>query len=593
MKTIITTAIAFFICSVTFGQIKSTDMGHTKKADRLFDKWEYYEAAKEYEDVAKDNPSPDVYYKLGQCYQKMFRFQEAVDAYDKVNSYGSFNQPDFYLNYGLVLKANGRYDDARAAFMKYDSMASNDSRGKFYANSCDVVLDDLQKPMPVTVSNVESINTSDAAFGAAMYDGGIVFASNSASSTGHKTFPWTGKSYLDLVYAKRGSSDTEFSGTSSFAGEVNENYHDGPASFTKNYDTIYFSRVSRELKGSEKRTLKVERSKIYYSVLKDGKWSEEKPFTFNNDSFGVFTPYVSSDGTRLYFASDMPGGMGQTDIYYCVKDGQGWSKPINVGPAVNTFGREQFPSLDAEGNLYFASDGYMGYGGLDMCVSKIAGGSFQHAEVLKAPLNSPDNEYGITFLKSQKSGYISSARKEGKGDADIYYFNLEKDSLPCEVNTTNYVIGFECPKKEEVAEAHNDSIKPVTVVDNNLAGLLILPVYFDFDKSDIRPDAINNLDSVIRIMKAHPGWNMKISGNADCRGSNEYNIALSQRRANSVVKYLSARGISTSRLQTMAYGESKLVNHCSDGVPCSEGEHQQNRRVEFTVIVERKDVGVK
>jgi len=233
MKTFITTALAFLLCSMAFGQIK--------KADRLFDKWEYYEAAKLYEKVAKDNPSPDVYYKLGQCYQKMFRFQEALTAYDKVNASGDYSHSDFYLNYGLVLKANGKYEEAKTAFMKYDSMAPNDPRGKFYANSCDVVLDDLQKPVNVTVTNVESVNTSDAAFSPAMYDGGIVFVSNSSAATGTKTFPWNGKDYLDLFYAKRDTSDVNFGSASSFAGEVNDKYHDGPATFTKNSDTIYFS----------------------------------------------------------------------------------------------------------------------------------------------------------------------------------------------------------------------------------------------------------------------------------------------------------------------------------------------------------------
>jgi len=587
MKTIITTALAFLICSMGFGQMKSTGIEHTKKADRLFDKWQYYEAAKLYEDAAKDNPSPDVYYKLGQCYQKMFLFQDAVNAYDKVNAAGPYNHPEFYLNYGLVLKANSRYQDARDAFMKYDSMAPNDSRGKFYANSCDVVLDDLQKPVNVTVTNVASINTSDAAFSPVMYDGGIVFASNSAAATGTKKFPWNGKDYLDLFYVKRDTSDLDFGAASSFAGSVNKEYHDGPASFTKNSDTIYFSRVSRELKGQEKRTLGVERSKIYYAVKKDGKWSKEQAFIFNNDSFGVFTPCISNDGSRLYFVSDMPGGLGQTDIYYCEKEGKSWGKPVNLGPNVNTFGREQFPSLDAEGNLYFASDGYKGYGGLDICVSKLSSGSFQQSEVLKAPLNSPDNDYGITFIKSQKSGYLSSTRAEGKGDADIYYFNLDKDSIACDINTTVYVIGYECKKREEVAEMHHDSIGPITVVDD-MSHLLILPVYFDFDKSDIRADAKNDLDSIIKIMKAHPEWNLKVSGHADCRGSDAYNIALSQRRAASVVKYLSARGISASRMQAQGFGESQLKNRCSDGVPCSEAEHQVNRRVEFVLTLNQK-----
>ncbi|CAN5914580.1 hypothetical protein BH11BAC7_BH11BAC7_27470 [soil metagenome] len=586
MKTFITTAL-LFTCLMAFGQ--------TKKADRLFDKWEYSEAAKLYEDAVKKDASADNYYKLGQCYQKMFRFQEAAAAYDKVNASGNFSQADFYLNYGLVLKSNERYTDAREAFVKYNNMAPGDPRGTLYMNSCDVVLDDLAKPMGVTVTNVESINNSDAAFSPALYDGGIVYASNS-SSTGSKTFAWTGKKFLDLSYAKRGSTDTDFGTSSTFnSGDINNKYHDGPASFTKNADTVYFNRVSRELKGEQKRTNGVERSKIYYAVKKDGKWSDAKPFDYNSDSYAVFTPFVSADGSRLYFASDMAGGLGETDIYYCVRQGNSWSAPVNMGNEVNTFGREQFPSLDAEGNLYFASDGYMGYGGLDICVSKLVGGKFQHGEVLKSPINSASNDFGIMFLKSEKSGYVSSDRITGKGDADIYYFDLDRDSIPCEVNTTLYVMGFECPKKVEVAEMRVDSLTPVVVLDQGIDQLQmgIRPIYFDFDKSDIRMDAVKDIDNVVTILKAHPGWDVQVNGNADSRGASEYNIALSQRRANAAVKYLSSKGIKASRISSKAFGESQLQNNCSDGVECSEAEHQQNRRVEFKLTMQKKEVTVK
>ncbi len=582
MKTFSTIVVAFFICTLAFGQ--------TKKADRLFEKWEYAAAAEKYEAAVKKDPSPENYYRLGQCYQEMFLYREAINAYDKVNAAGAFGQADFYLNYGLMLKSNERYNEAREAFSKYSNLAPNDARGKMYMNSCDVVLDDLAKPVGVTVTNL-SMNNADAAFSPVVYDGGIVYASNAPVSTGGKEFKWTGKSYLDLFYAKRGSSDTEFDKGGKIDSKVNTKYHDGPASFTKNGDTMYFNRVSKDLKGAEKRTLGIERSKIYSAVKKDGEWTEIESFKYNSNAYGMLTPFVTVDGSRLYFASDMPGGMGETDIYYCVREGNGWSAPINVGANVNTLGREQFPTVDADGNLYFSSTGYMGYGGLDICIAQLLNGSFQSARVLKAPLNSSGNDYGMAFLKSGKSGYLSSNRLTGMGDADIYYFNIDKDSLPCEVNTTIYVIGFECPKKEEVAEAEPiDSLTSVVVVDVNPSGMIINPIYFDFDKSDIRNDAVSSLDNVASIMKAHPEWYLQVSGNADARGSSEYNVALSQRRANAAVKYLASKGISTSRIKTQAYGESKLKNGCSDGVDCSEAEQQLNRRVEFTLSLQKKEV---
>lgn len=582
MKTFITTILVLFLATVSVAQ--------EKKADRLFNKWQYADAAKLYEEAVKKNPSPDLYYKLGYCYQKMFLYKEAVNAYDQVNNgtsagTSSYSNPEFYFNYGLMLKANARYEDAKTAFLTYIDKAPNDPRGKFYLASCDVVLDDLKKPMGVTVTNLASFNTPDAAFLPTKYKHGIVYASNAASSTGKKTFPWNDKSYLDMRYAERDStSDTTLTDGKPFdADRFNTQYHDGPATFTKNYDTIYFNRVMRSLKGEKKRTIGVEHSKIFYATLdKDGKWSEEKPFILNNDSFGVFTPYVTPDGQRIYFASDMPGGMGETDIYYCVREGDKWGRPINLGSNVNTWGREQYPSLDDDGNLYFASDGYMGYGGLDIVVSRMVYGGFQKGEVLKAPLNSPGNDYGIMFLKNKIAGYLSSSREGGKGDADIYYFNLEQDSLPCEVNTSIYVIGFQCKPKELVAK--QDSLT-VTPTQPSLSNILILPIYYDFDKSDIRPDAAQRLDSIINLMKQHPDWNLEVAGNADCRGSDQYNLALSQRRADAAIRYVAQHGIDKRRLTTKANGESQPVNRCVDGVECSEAEHQQNRRVEFTLIL--------
>lgn len=584
MKTFITGIFVCLLCTLV--------TANTRKADRLFEKWQYAEAAQLYQKEADKHPSAEVYDKLGQCYQKMFRFREAATAYDKVKSYGdNYSRTTFYLDYGLVLKANGRYDEARDAFNKYDSLAPSDMRGKFYATSCDTVISDNKKQVAVTASSVTAINDRNDAFSPALYNGGIVYAANSPAAKGNKTFPWDGKGYLDLYYAKRGNSDTDFNSAGPFnTVGINTKYHDGPATFSKNGDTIYFNRVSRDLKGREKRTIGVEHAKIYWAVQKDGKWSDPEPFAYNSDSYAVFTPYLTPDGSRLYFASDMPGGMGETDIYYCTRNGDGWSAPVNAGPNVNTFGREQFPTVDSAGDLYFASDAYMGYGGLDICVSRKSGDGFEKGQVLKAPLNSASNDYGLVFVKDDQVGYFSTERN-GNGDADIYYFNLPADSIPCPISTETYVIGYECnPKKPDiVAEVIDSSVYLHPSID--LSHLGIGPVYFDFDKSNIRPDAATRLDSIASMLRAHPDWDIILSGGADCRGSSEYNMALSQRRAESAKSYLSNKGISASRMKTQAFGESKLVNRCTDGVDCTEAQHQLNRRVESKVSQGSNPVG--
>src|SRR5581483_8759206 len=198
-------------------------------------------------------------------------------------------------------------------------------------------------------------------------------------------------------------------------GDLNKTYHNGPVTFSKNYDTIYFNRVSKELKGKEKRTLKVERNKIYTAIYKDGSWTDLKPFQYNNDTFSVATPCLANNGSRIYFSSDMPGGYGGDDIYYCDKLADGsWGKPVNAGPNINTFGDEKCPGVDSAGNLYFSSNGYKGFGGMDICVSKNTKNGFSKSAVLKEPFNSAGDDYGMIFVQNGKVGYFSSNRKGGK-----------------------------------------------------------------------------------------------------------------------------------------------------------------------------------
>ncbi|MDP3461615.1 MAG: OmpA family protein [Bacteroidales bacterium] len=424
--------IAALLCLTSYAQ--------TKKADKLFDRWEYYHASKLYEKEAERNPSADIYFKLGECYRKMNLYKEQLAAYDKVNAAGTYSKPEFYLNYGQALKNNGKYDQAKVAFNKYHELMPSDPRGKFYSASIDIVREDHQWDEPFILNNVASLNTSEAEFSPVMHKDGLTFTTSRKSPGHDRIYARTGGYFLDIYHAKKGENDSTFVDVEPFGGKnIYKEYHGGPASFTKNFDTIYFSRVEKDLKGKKKKTLEIERNKIFMSTLKDGNWTETVPFALNNDVYSVANPFISPDGSRLYFVSDMPGGYGETDIYYCNRENNGWGRPINMGPNINTFNREKFPSMDAEGNFYFASDGYQGFGGLDICVALKNGNAFDKARPMKYPFNSYTDDFSITFLESGKTGYIASNRYEGgQGDDDIYYFNL-KDS---DVVTSVYTIGY-------------------------------------------------------------------------------------------------------------------------------------------------------
>lgn len=553
----------------------------TTKADRLFENWEYHKASELYQKETEKNPSADVYYKLGECYRKMNSYKkEEQAADDKVNSYGTYKIPQFYLNYGHVLRNNGQYEKAKVAYDTYSSLVPSDPQGKFYSESIDIVNEDHKTDVSMTVTNVKALNSKNADFCPVIYKDGIVFTS-SRKTPGHgKTYAWTGANYLDMYSAKKGSKETDFTNVEPFEGKKNnKKYNDGPACFSKNFDTIYISRVEKYLEGDEKKTLKIERNKIFIATCEDGKWQKAEPFVVNSDNFSVANPTLSADGKKMYFVSDMPGGFGRTDIYYCNKEGENWSKPINMGPAVNTFGSERYPYVDEAGNFYFSSDGYQGLGGMDVCVALNKDNSLQKAKPMKSPVNSTYDDNGILFLKAEKTGYITSNRIEGgQGDDDILFFDFSNS----DVNASEYTVGYQPKVIEEVVE--NPVVDSVPVKEDPII-IAVAPVdteiYFDFAKYDIRYDAIKTLDSVANYMKASPDLKLVLAGHTDSRGENQYNLYLSIFRNNSVIKYLGDKGISEKRIEAVGYGASQLENSCRKGVKCSDSQHQANRNVMF------------
>ncbi len=658
MKKIIITLLSVLLIVNAFAQVK--------KADRLYKDWRDARAAELYEKAIKKNPTPELYYKLGRCYQNIQSYDKALENYDKVNQTGPYPEAEFYLNYGLTLKNAGKYLQAKEAFKTYDKLNPSDKRGKFFMASCDVAIEDRKWDEPVTITNVDALNTKDADFCLVPYKDGMVFTSDRYSEDHEKIYGKTGGYYLNIFYVKNGGTCTDFSKAvllrdcSGFnepaplqGKDINLAYHNGPVNFSKNYDTVFISRVKKDLTGEAKITLNIERNKIYSTRMVKGKWSDMEPFYLNSDSFSVALPYISLDGLKLYFASDMPGGYGETDIYCCNREGDGWGKPINMGPNINTFGREKFPYADKEGNFYFASDGYMGFGGLDICVAKNINGSLAPAKVLKCPVNSSADDFGMLVLNG-KTGYISSNRNGGLGRDDIYFYDMGVNN---DLLTKNYTIGYR-PKPEDTArlaitfidskteqridnghfyvtnskskktidqaftggrtnvsvkersksylrtyadgynmkydtfyigELSRDTTISLTIALTKPLNLIVERnseyrsgnALFDYDRSDIRTDAAIILDSVADYMKSNPVVNVRIGAHADIRGTEEYNIHLTERRARSAVNYLKAKGISGKRIQWDAYGYSQILNHCLKGVLCSEEEHQQNRRVEF------------
>jgi outer membrane protein OmpA-like peptidoglycan-associated protein len=261
-----------------------------------------------------------------------------------------------------------------------------------------------------------------------------------------------------------------------------------------------------------------------------------------------------------------------------------------MGSNINTFGDEKFPSTDSAGNFYFSSDGYKGYGGMDICVAKYNNGSYDHAAVLKAPFNSAGDDYGITFKKTGKVGYFSSNRNSGNGDEDIYYFNMDKDNLPCQVATSEYVIGYRCVPKHELAVKDTITHYVLHNATSSTAAAVTPIIHFDFDKYAIRPDAAHVLDSIASLMKKNSQMVIDLNGYCDSRGTVPYNETLSVHRSEAAENYLVSKGINRSRMKPRGYGKTHFVNKCVENVPCTDNEQEQNRRVEMPFTNSKKAI---
>ena len=545
------------------------------KADKLFANWDYYGAAQLYEKEVVTKPTQDNYYKLGECYHKMSNYSQELKAFDKVNSMGAYTKSVFYLNYGMALKTSERYDDAKVAFQKYIDMEPSDPRGVMYLNSCDVVVEDHKGDLPIDIQNLGSVNTADADFCPVIYKGGIVFTSDRLNAGHSKTDEWTGSHFLEVYSANKSGNDSTFGAAVALSDVINNRYHDGPACFSKNYDTIYFSRVDKTLKGKAKKDPGIERSKIYISVMNKGKWSSATPFFLNSDNYSVAHPALSNSGNRLYFASDMPGGMGGSDIWYCDKNGSEWGQAVNAGPNVNTVGTDNYPSPDSTGNLYFSSDGYKGFGGLDICVAKLTNGSFEKAVPMKCPINSASDDFGITFLQNGKKGYFSSNRPGGKGSDDIYYFDLS-NTKDKNLASNVYVMGYKYVPPPPPVVVKVDSVKiappppPPPPPD--------LHINFDVDKYTLRTDATAKLNEIVAYLQNHSNQMVQVNGFTDASGQEDYNKTLSDERANAAAQYILSKGIDKSRVRTVGFGPHQLVltEQVYDRV-----KEEVNRRVQF------------
>ena len=542
MKKFYTTIFTILIGFSVFAQ--SSEL---RKANRLFLQRAFMEASEQYRLVA--DKDQEVLQRLGDSYFFTNRMKNAEETYRLLFLRYQDIAPEYHLRFSHALRAVGKHEEADNYLSEYLGEEVN--------------FEDWSKRLDTAVSHTYETdqvmqNATQSDFGITfMGDDKVVFAST--RNVERPIYAWNKEPYLDLYVADI-SEEGELSNIQLFEGDINTDTHESSAAFNEDQTVMYFTRTNPRRVKVDWSEVPVATVRIYSAELVDGEWTNIEALPFTSDQYNTEHPTLSEDGSTLYFASDMPGSVGSFDIYSVpVNEDGSFGQPVNLGANVNTIDREQFPYVDEEGVLYFSSNGRMGFGNLDIYKSEPENGTFGEAQNLGTTINSEFDDFAYVRKEGEEKGYFASNRR---GSDNLYLFTrkeYEKPVLPTEEIEINPETG-----RRQIAN-----------VDN---------IYFDFDKATIKPESEPTLNRVAEIMKNYPSLRIEIGSHADARGSDAYNLDLSQRRAQSTLEYLVGQGISRDRLIPKGYGEEVPLNDCTKPGICTEEQYAINRRSEFTEV---------
>ncbi len=615
-----------------------------KKANEKYEHLEYIEANKIYLKIAENGyGSEEVYAKLANSFYFNAQYDDAAKWYGQLFQLNKSPEPEILsLRYSQSLKAIGKDSEAEKF---YDSYQENTRRLAQGIQAVDYLELIQQNSGRYDLKKLEGIfDNNKISYGHTLLNNTLYYASTEEGGGIFKLKnSWDGLSFLSIYEVNLDSINRVIGKPEKFKGYSQSKYHESSLIYTKDQKTLYFTRNNVRTNNKEEfRNLK-----IFRSILKNGKWGEPQELSINSDEFSTAHPALSPDEKRLYFASDRPGGFGESDLYFVEIGIDGaLGEAQNLGSEINTSGRDSFPFISSENELYFSSDGHFGLGGLDVFYVKIKEDSFGKLYNVGEPINSYADDFSFGFNQQTKRGFISSDRTDQKGEfvhSNIYSFlelepvrelliaiiegvvtdkhtkepienstviitNLNGEEILKQVTdregyyrvevdkNESYFVkaekqNYDTQQKQSVAGQESQKIdfqlqsnKVEVVSGTDLAKVLNIPnVYFDFDKSEIRPDAEVELNKIAAVLMEFPKLEIAIRSHSDSRGRAAYNLILSQRRAHATLEYLVSIGIDRDRLTAEGLGLTELKNHCSKEVKCSDEEHEENRRSEFKI----------
>ncbi len=405
-----------------------------KNADKKYDSYAYADAIKAYEKLVEKGVREErIFQRLGNSYYFIGELKEALKYYQELFSINENQEADYLYKYAQCLKSEGNYAKADEILEKFSQKASSDKRAVLFLKNRNYLEDIKSNSGRFDIADA-GINSKDSDYGSTILDNKLVFTS--ARDTGSiikKNFKWTNKA-ISTLYAVDLNPDGSIGKPMLFHKQnLQVNFNQSTPVFTKDGKTMYFTR-NNSVDGKRKQNEnKVTFLKLYKAVLINNEWKEVQELPFNSDEYSVAHPALSVDEKTLYFASDMPGTLGLSDIYkVSILSNGGFGAPENLGPEINTEGRETFPFISDENELYFASDGRPGLGGLDIFVSKITKeGTFEEVQNVGEPINSKQDDFAFIINSKNRNGFFSSNRVNGHGLDDVYRFT-ENRRLICE-----------------------------------------------------------------------------------------------------------------------------------------------------------------
>ena len=627
--------IAVMALSAAFSWNAYSQQGLLRYADRKLDQGNYLEAGQGFEKAYLRKPTYRAAlgaaeaYSVLRDYQKIHQWRKTAATFDEADS-------DDVLYYIASANQVGNLEEVKTALDSLRGMQAGpiqqlqlDSLTYWYTHTGNAEL-----------VNVPAINTTSSEFGMTKDNRGNTYFSSDRGAAalpikrairidnGHKYYnrkaDFTGRDFLGIY-----KIDAQ-GGVEEFLSPIPDVLHLADPFFMESKPIVFYT-VTRTIKKSKSYNVYPE---VYFSQLDEsGKMTDYTALPVNSPTeYGVISPFVDEKAKRVYFASNMDGGHGGYDLYYVsYDDDMKFGDPVNLGAMVNTTGNERDPYLN-ENKFYFASDGHIGLGGMDLFVSHVDNGNFRGVKNLGIPYNSPQDDFGLYF--SEKGDvYLASNRPESRGLDDIFLmaelykrFHARVQDCDGELIAGPLEIllmeGKERINRETTQDGKgifNAELAPdadfevvirksgfFALKDNNLTTknlqveelsktyqLIRIPyqtavyvdlVYYNLDESAIRQDAEGILAKVAELLKSYSFIDISIRSHTDARATNAYNEALSERRANAVRDYLGQFGVARSRVRSEWFGEEQLVNDCGDGVPCPEAEHQLNRRSELILL---------